>query len=56
MIVVVLTAFIVRGETMNFSGMYKEFFHRVTLLIIMGSSCVKMVLPFKNPDYIFPVE
>ena len=27
MITVVSTAFIVSGETMNFVGMYKEFFH-----------------------------
>ena len=27
MIVVVLMAFIVSRDTMNFSGMYKEFFH-----------------------------
>ena len=31
MIAVVSTSFIVRGETMNFILMYKEFFHRGVL-------------------------
>ena len=31
MIVVVSTSFIVRGETMNFILMYKEFFHQGVL-------------------------
>ena len=31
MIVVVSTSFIVKGETMNFILMYKEFFHRGVL-------------------------
>ena len=47
MIAVVSTAFIVSGETMNFNGMYKEFFHCGVLWMIMGSSCIEVVLPFK---------
>ena len=54
MIAVVSTAFIVSGETMNFNGMYKEFFRRGVLWMIMGSSCIEVVLPFKNLGYIFP--
>ena len=56
MIAVVLMSFIVRGETMNFILMYKEFFHRGVLRMVVGSSCVEVVLPFKNPGYIFPVR
>ena len=55
MIAVVSMAFIVRGETINFNGMYKEFFCLVTLLITTGSSCIEAVLPFKNPGCRFPL-
>ena len=43
MIAVVSTSFIVRGETINFILMYKEFFHRRVLWIIVGHSCVEVV-------------
>ena len=52
MIVVVSMSFMVKGETMNFILMYKEFFRQGVLWIVMGSSCVKVVLPFKNPGCI----
>ena len=55
-IVVVLTSFIVRREMMNFSLIYKEFFHLRVLIIVVGSSCVEAVLPFKNPDCILPSQ
>ena len=53
MIAVVLTSFMVRGETMNFILMYKQFFHWGVLRMVMGSSCIEVVLPFKNPGYSF---
>ena len=53
MIVVVSSSFIVRGETMSFILMYKEFFCWGVLRIVTGSSGVEAVLPFKNPGYTF---
>ena len=49
MIAVVLTSFIVRGDMMNFSLMYKEFFHLGVLWTVVGSSYIEAVLLFKNP-------
>ena len=56
MIMVVSMSFIVRGETMNFILMYKEFFRQGVLLIVVGNSCIEAVFPFKNPGYTFLVE
>ena len=49
MIAVVSMSFIVREVMMNFILMYKEFFRRGVLRMVVGSSCVETVLPFKNP-------
>ena len=49
MMAVVSMSFIVRGETMNFNLMYKEFFRFRVLFTVVGSSCIKEVLPLKNP-------
>ena len=56
MIAMVSMSFRVRGEMMNFILMYKEFFRLGVLGIVVGSSCVEMVHPFKNPGCIFLVR
>ena len=53
MIAVVSMSFIVRGDTMNFSLMYKKFFCLGVLWTMVGSSCIEVVLLFKNPGCSF---
>ena len=53
MIAVVLMSFIVRGDVMTFSLMYKEFFHLGVLWTMVESSCIEVVLPFKHPSCSF---